>query len=600
MNRRKLGHLAGVILVAAVLRWLLFPWVGIWGDYGFYIYDSRLILQGGVPFADFLGRSPLFNYSFAAVRAVFDNPIPLLRVWISTLWLATIVPVYLIGRHIRDHRTAIAASALFALTPFALVYGMWANTQSLAALLAAWGIYAVLRGDRLRWFGAAGFLFGLAYLSRRSVIVIAGAAGLYLWWRWYHDRDHRRVLTRSATLSLGFLSALAIVYGAMVSFDPGQIWALFEVHTLNLFFSYGRGSYPLISVDVPIVTNSVDTGRIPIFNDICQTCGMWTARTFAKTLLVTVPLAGLSFPYLRDITDRYFDRKHKEHLLGVIGVLALYAMVQALLTGFYIRALIIMVLLGFGVLAYRTKPLPRAALYDRQLQLVLAVLLALAAGYLYRNRVLHTYYFMDFWPYLSLVGGVTVVGLWDRGNRLKRALLAALLVTAIVISALSAHPLTVVALDGNDDGWFTMDNIRDLSDDIEERAGGDTVYATSPGFLSDTNVSTLNNKPRIHMVLVRYKDYGPAEPLYRNIIDAFRSGEAKYVIYSNTARQTMQWNDTAWQAFQENYCRVESADALYQRANAFLFKHQAQQCASDLRPAENMTLVAAEGYESPP
>ncbi len=600
MNRREAGHLAAVIAVAAAFRAVLFPYVGIWGDYGFYIYDSRLILQGGVPFVDFLGRSPLFNYAFAAVRAVFGNPIPLLRVFISALWLLTIIPVYAIARLARDHRTAIVAVALFAWLPFGLVYGMWANTQSLAALLGVTGVYAILRWRDWRGYAAAGVLFGLAFLSRRSIIVIVFAALLYTGWRWLLQ-DHDRLLARPVALLGGFGVALAAVYGAMVGGDPERMWALFEVHTINLFASYGRGGYPLITMVAPIVTNAVTSGRIPIFNDLCQTCGAWTARTMAKTLLAALPMAGVLAPYLRGLTDRYFDRTHLEYLWGVLGVLGLYAAAMALWAGFYLRVLAIVALALFVVVAYRGPRVSRDVLYNRRLQLVVLISGGMAAGYLYRNRVLHTYYFMDLWPYLAILGGVALTALWGRAERPVRGLLSASLILAVVTSGVGAHPVTNVVLDDNDDGWFTMDNIHDFRDDINNRTEpGDIVYTTSPAFLSDTHVQTISDKPRIHMVLVRYKDHGPAVPLYRTIIDTLRNGSAGHVIYTRTLRQTFRWNETAWQAFRDNYCRVPSADGLYGRANAELYRYQPAGCADRHRPSLNGTLVGDDFDDSPP
>lgn len=586
MNRRQVPHLGAVIIAAIFLRALLFNYVGIWGDYGFYIYDSRLILQGGDPFVDFLGRSPLFNYAFAWARSVFGHPIPLLRIFISVFWLATIVPVYLFARRVVDHQTGIAAALVMGLTPFGLVYGMWANTQSLAALLSMTAVYALVRTERPAWSVAVGVLFGLAYLSRRSVFVIAGAAGLYLGWRWWQDNQSLRWLaTRWSGIIAGFALALGLMYGAMVGFDLGRAYALFEVHTINLLFSYGRGGYPLITVDAPIVTNSVDSGRIPIFNDLCQVCGVWTARTFAKTLIVALPAVGLLTAYFRDITWRYFDPSGLEYLFGVLAVLGAYAFVAAGLAGYPVRMLTVPALAGFVVVAYKADRITPKILYDRDLQLVLAVLSALAVGYLYRNRVLHTYYFMDFWPYLSIAAGIAAVGMWRRAERPIRMVLIGTIVLSVFVSTGGAHPLTNVVLDDNDDSWFTMDNIHEIRDDINQRTEpGDTVITTSPAYLADTHAKTLNDNPRIHMVLVRYENSGPAVPLYADLIRAMDSGSAEYVIMSRTMRNILRWNDTARKTFFQHYCRVENAIALYQRAGGVLYQYQPRNCSCANQP----------------
>lgn len=592
--RREWVQVAAVIAASVLARALLFNHVGIWGDYGFYIYDSRLILQGQTPFVDFLGRSPLFNYAFAYARGMFGHPIPLLRVFISVFWLATIVPVFAIARRVHSHRAGLIAGLLMGVSPFALVYGMWANTQSLAAVLAAVATYAAIRAERDGWFLGVGFLFGLAYLSRRSVFVIAGGIGLWLAYRWWRDRDTGAFVRRCIGMGVGGGAALLVVYGAMVGFNPGRTWALFEVHTINLFISYGRGGYPLLGSDAPIVTNSIDDGRIPIFNDLCQTCGAWTARTFAKTLLVAFPSCGILFYYWRDWTNHYFGEAGRQYLGGIVGALGVYAAVRAAMAGFYLRVGLILAIALFVIVAYRSDPLSRDVLYQRELAAVLLILVGLASGYLYRNRVLHTYYFMDFWPFLSVVAGVLYAEAWPGLRTTLRYTLVIAIILSTVVGFGAAHPLTVVALEDNEDGWFTIGNLHDYKQDINARTKpGDLVITSSPAFLSDTHAKTLNDNPRLHMVAARYGSGGPAAPMYRDMVAAMRSGEAEYVIYTRTMRQMLLWNASARTAFTRHYCRVESADSLYQRSNGLLYRHQPQDCPPDQQPVVNTSRVGA-------
>jgi hypothetical protein len=148
---------------------------------------------------------------------------------------------------------------------------------------------------------------------------------------------------------------------------------------------------------------------------------------------------------------------------------------------------------------------------------------------------------------------------------------------------------------GNDAGWFTMQNVHDYRDDINARTDpGDVVYATGPTFVADSHVRLVNDNPRIHMVLVRYRNSGPGEPLYASIIDHLESGRATHVILSRTSRRTFAWNATAYRVFRDNYCRVEAADDLYQRANAYLYEYRSGECPEHLRPTLNQTLVPEE------
>lgn len=585
MNRRNIGEVAAVFATAILLRILLFDQVGVWGDAGFYLYDARLILDGGIPFIDFLGRSPLFNFAYAGVAAVFGNNIIVLRTFIITIWLLTGIPVYLITREIRGHRVGIVSVALFLWSPFAIVYGMWANTMALAALCATTALYLIVRDDSWYWFAAAGVLFGLAYLSRRSIIVIIGGAGLYGLYLWYKDRESRVSVARIGGLVTGFAVSIWGLYFLMAGGNPGTAYALFEVHTINLLISYGRGGFPIITVDAPIVTNSVGSGRIPIFNDLCQMCGPWTARTIAKTLLITTPIIGIFFFYFRDLTDRYFTKNNLEYLLAILGVLAAYAAVSALLVGYLLRVGAIVVLIAFAVIAYRSDAIDREILYQKETVLLLLVLLGLTTGYLYRNRVLHTYYFMDFFAALSIVGGILYTRAWKNAGKTLRVSLALAIVIGSITGAGAAYPLTNVLMDNNDAGWFTTNNIEDYEEDINARTEpGDIVLSTSPAHVAQSHARTINDNPRTHMVAVRYKDYGPAIPLYESIIQQLESGNVEYVIYGRTMREMFKWNETASDTFQENYCRVSEADSLYQRTNTYLFRYQPDSCPENLRP----------------
>jgi len=140
VRRREAAQLAGVLLIGLVLRAVLVDWVGIWVDHGFYAYDSRLILEGKRPFVDFLGRSPLWLYLYAAVRSVVGYSPTALRAFVMAGWLITALPVYGLAREIGDHTAALVTVGVFWLLPFGVIYGMWANTMSVAA---AFGVTAV-------------------------------------------------------------------------------------------------------------------------------------------------------------------------------------------------------------------------------------------------------------------------------------------------------------------------------------------------------------------------------------------------------------------------------------------------------------------------
>lgn len=414
MNRREWTHLGALIASTLLVRALLFNFVGIWGDAGFYIYDATLINQGLTPYVDFVGRSPLFNYGYASTAQMFGNSMSTLRAFIALWWLLCLFPIYYIARSIYGHRAGLAAGAVMQLTPFMLVYGYWANTQSLAAFCAITGVAALVwREDHVGYF-LAGIGVGVAFLSRRSAIVILGALGLYALYEYTRHNDSLQTFNNHTAAVVGFSISLAVGYLMISNWQPALALEFAEVHGWGLISSSGRGGFPLLSdAAAPDVTNRIEDGRIPIFNDLCQMCGSWTARTFAKTTLVTTPVIGPLFWYFRDWSDRWFSDRLRDYTFGILLILAAYAIVTAIGAGFYLRPITALVLVVFGVLAFRSPALDRSLLYHRHMVLMLLCLGGLAAGYLYRNRVLHTYYFSDFFPFLSVVVGVLAVAVWE-------------------------------------------------------------------------------------------------------------------------------------------------------------------------------------------
>lgn len=420
MNRRELGHLVGLLAMAIAVRYVLFPLVGVWGDAGFYTYDAMLINSGQTPFVDFIGRSPLFNYSYAWVASIFGNQMETLRVYITLLWLLAAFPVYYIARTIHNHVGGLAAVAVFELSPFMLVYGYWANTQSLAALAAISGI-ALIIWKRNWWvYMGSGALFGLAFLSRRSVITIMAAIALWMAYTAITSTDKTFIeavwkrFGRGVAFLGGFVITLFGMYAWMANGDIGVTITLAKTHAWGLISSSGRGGFPLLT-DMPTspVQNTIDTGRIPILNDVFQMVGAWTARTFAKTAIVALPVLAPLVVYFRESTDRYFTDRTRDYIFGILLALALYGVFVALLAGFWLRPLAIAALAVFGVIVFRAPRISRETLYKDEMVLLLLTLGMLLLGYLYRNRILHTYYFSDFMPMLSVVSGILYVEIWQ-------------------------------------------------------------------------------------------------------------------------------------------------------------------------------------------
>lgn len=589
--RKEYAHLAVLLVTAIAVRALLFDKVGIWGDFGFYTYDARLILEGQKPFIDFVGRSPLFLYLYAGARSVIGHPVPLLRVFIAVWWILCAIPVYGIAKRVGGHKAGLAAAAVMLLTPFTLVYGYWANTQSIAAFLAISGVYLIVAKDSIHARFSVGVLFGLAFLSRRSVVVVFGAIGLFLLYKGFDSGRMKNAVAECTSASIGFGVALFSGYLLIAGLDVQTTIALFDTHAMGLISSSGRGGFPLIMDNPPEMVDYTTTGSIPIFHDLCQKCGSWTVRTFAKTLLVTVPLIGPLWYYLHDLFGKHYTREQSEYIFAVLGTIGLYAVANAFLAGYHIRAAAVIALGSYPLLAYFGPSIDRDVLYDREMVLCLFISLCLAAGYLYRPRSLHTYYFMDFVPYIAVLSGVLYANLLTGKTFLTdkitvRQALTVILILGIVTSTFGAFPLTNVVTGGNSAGWFTIGNIDDYQQDLNKRTEpGDKILTAHPSYVAGSDARLANDNPRLHYVGVTFRDTGLGAQMYGDLNSGIENGNIKYVISDKMTARVLEWNETTKELVEDNYCRVKDADKLYQRTNTGLYKRidDIEKCPTDRR-----------------
>lgn len=590
MNRRQLGHIIALVVVGALVRGAAAETTGIWRDFGFWAYDAGLILRGQTPFVDFLGRSPLYVAGLAVWRGVVGTSPLALRAFENTLWMLTGLPVYALGREAADHQTGLVALGGFLLLPFGVIYSQWVNSQGGAALLVTTAVFVVVARDGPRWYALVGGLLGAAFLTRQSAVVVVGSVGLVLVVDCWRGRETIGGAAARGVATVGAWGVTLLVgYAAVVGLDPARTLALAEVHAVNLFLSTGRGGWPQLGATVT-PGNTIPDGRIPVLNDVCQLCGRWTARTLAKGLLVALPAVGLTVgPALRYATARWFEERLVPILFAPLAVLTVYAAAVAVLNGYLVRVGALLALAGLVAVAYRAdlpESLPRLTAQRAMLVPVL-VASSFAAGYLYRERLLHVNYAMDLWPMACVLLGVSVVTLWRRLDRPSRAVLVALLVVAVVTSTAAANPLSAAL---SDDDWFTDERVADYRSDINARTDrGDVVLAQTATYLVGTGARMPLDDSRstghIFSELSTRPNSPPMKRLYAQLRSGMADGSVALVITDEIVWRIIAFDETTSQQFEANYCRVNDAgtQALYGQTGATLWAYNTD-CPADRRP----------------
>jgi hypothetical protein len=159
--------------------------------------------------------------------------------------------LYLIGRHVHDHRVGIMLVAAWAIAPTAMTQN-GAFSESLFTALAAWALWAVLTE---RWV-LAGVLAGLSGLSRPTAAALIGVVGLAALIAAVQRRGSWRPYAAMALAPIGLLA-----YVGYAGHRVGGIGKYFEVHsnTFGAWWDYGESTTKLVW-DV-MLGNSEDAGK---------------------------------------------------------------------------------------------------------------------------------------------------------------------------------------------------------------------------------------------------------------------------------------------------------------------------------------------------
>ncbi|MFJ3541259.1 hypothetical protein ACIPQH_03815 [Streptomyces rubiginosohelvolus] len=206
-------------------------WDSVWyqriAEHG---YRYTVTLPDGSVHSD-LAFFPLLPALERAVSAV--TPLTLGGAGLLVAWTAGLLAawgIFAVGSRLRGRRTGVVLAALWGVYPTAFVQSM-AYTETLFTALAAWALYAVLKG---RWI-VAGALCVLAGLTRPSAAALIAALAITAAVTLVREyRDERRVgpvLRRNARMIAGVaLAPLGwLAYVVFVAVREGSPVAYFDV-----------------------------------------------------------------------------------------------------------------------------------------------------------------------------------------------------------------------------------------------------------------------------------------------------------------------------------------------------------------------------------
>ncbi|MFD3819545.1 hypothetical protein ACFWRZ_31165 [Streptomyces rubiginosohelvolus] len=232
---RALGLLAFWAAASAAGKDPLGPLSGRWDSVWYqriaeHGYRYTVTLPDGSVHSD-LAFFPLLPALERAVSTV--TPLTLGGAGLLVAWTAGLLAawgVFAVGSQLRGRRTGVVLAALWGVYPTAFVQSM-AYTETLFTALAAWALYAVLKG---RWI-VAGALCVFAGLTRPSAAALIAALAITAAVTLVREyRDERRVgpvLRRNARMIAGVaLAPLGwLAYVVFVAVREGSPVAYFDV-----------------------------------------------------------------------------------------------------------------------------------------------------------------------------------------------------------------------------------------------------------------------------------------------------------------------------------------------------------------------------------
>ncbi len=181
-------------------------------DEGNYLYSAKLILEGKIPFKDYLAREPLFFYILAFFSKLFGIDLLISRGIALFSSVGIIYLTYRIGRELYSDVIGLISAFLFAFSPFIIYYGFVGRLESIFMFTVTTSFYFLIiafRYDKSRYYLLFGLLLGASILLyRMSTIFLLTIPFLFV------------IVKRGEFLKQIFQKALTAYIGITVSLIP--------------------------------------------------------------------------------------------------------------------------------------------------------------------------------------------------------------------------------------------------------------------------------------------------------------------------------------------------------------------------------------------
>lgn len=579
----------GIMLLFAqgvLARGYVWNKVAVNGDTGLYIYDALQILWGQQMFVDFPGRSPVVQYILAGWLWFFPgHRLAATRGLMVIVGLLAGLAVYWLAYEIAGDKAGLAAMGLYLLTPFSLTWGVWMKTELFSALFGTAALALAVRyldwDNPPMWASAVvGVLFGLTLLSRRVGFILVAALVLYTFW-FRHVKGHH---TLRSTLAGGLVAAIAglgTLFGILfvMAGSVGLTWEFFDMYFLDLFRSGGFGAHGYLPLFGENYVNHkyANTGPNTLFQSICQKCGQRTIVVFIQTILATfvvlIPLLLWLKAYFNDRNPIEWLRWFLPAMLITQAVFGFVILIPSLVNWVEPEKGLALAVFAVAVALIWSVETPRwGDMTSPKVGIVFVVPAMLAIAYLYRDRVLYTTYWQDFYPTVSVLGGISLAAAWRVMGPMERPSISArrvrkvgavVLVLAFYVSALGAYPFIGANPGPQFSNWYTVDRVEAYGWDVDRQLEDDElVFAANPLFVIESQHRLVGDLSRRYYLFEGWPETQVTKDLAADMDETLRSDRVPMAMMSSELQTVLAANETLNRTFHQEFCHVH--DPLYE------------------------------------
>jgi 4-amino-4-deoxy-L-arabinose transferase-like glycosyltransferase len=306
-------------------------------DEGEYAYVAQLLLKGIPPYTyAYTMKLPGIALVYALFMSIFGQSAAGIHIGLLLVNTACTGLVYLLGRRLFTHDTALIAAAFYALLSLSQsVMGIFAHATHLVVLFSLAGMILLdraLKRTQPPLILLAGICFGMAFLMKQHAAVLIPFALAFQIWP--SDKGNRKLFLRDCTIFLTGAAAPYIIV-ALWLFKAG-VFARFWFWTVQYAREYATGLSltagfnEFVQQFTPIIK-----GNLPIW--LLAAAGLFAHCGRSGSSVEKLFLSGYLTASIVMVSQGLYFRPHYfVLLLPPIAILAAYATQSAkrLLSGF--------------------------------------------------------------------------------------------------------------------------------------------------------------------------------------------------------------------------------------------------------------------------